>query len=272
MIFDVLTLFPAMFDSPLAESIVGRAIAQQLFEVRVHNLRNWAKGRHQQTDDSPYGGGDGMVMKPEPVGCALQALREQSPTSKVLLMTPQGRPFSQQQSERLARESGLIFLCGRYEGFDERIRESMVDEEFSVGDFVLTGGELPAMVMIDAISRHLPGVLGSAGSAGSDSFADGLLEYPQYTRPANYHGMKVPEVLLSGDHARIADWRREQQLKRTFERRPDLLETALLTERDQKFLHQLRAAKIEPVANEPPRPQNETSDQQSFSHIDHRRK
>jgi len=254
VIFEILTLFPAMFDSPLAESIVGRAIAQQLLNVRVHNLRAWAEGRHQQTDDSPYGGGDGMVMKPEPVGRALQALREKSPRSKVLLMTPQGQPFSQQHSVRLAQEETLIFLCGRYEGFDERIRQSMVDEEFSLGDFVVTGGELPAMVMIDAISRHLPGVLGSAGSADSDSFADGLLEYPQYTRPANYCGMSVPEVLLSGDHARIANWRREQQLKRTFERRPELLETAVLTDRDQKFLHRLRAAKIEPVANKPPRP------------------
>lgn len=245
MRFDVLTLFPAMFSSPMEESILGRALRQQLLELGVHNLRDWAEGKHQTTDDTPYGGGDGMVMKPEPVGRALEALKEKNPASRVLLMTPQGEPFNQGHARRLAGEEGLIFLCGRYEGFDERIRESMVDEELSLGDFVLTGGELPAMVMIDAIARHLPGVLGSAGSAETDSFADGLLEYPQYTRPADYQGQKVPEVLLSGDHARIARWRREQQLLRTFTRRPDLLESAELTEADQEFVDKLRQSQSE---------------------------
>ncbi len=240
MIFDVLTLFPAMFDSPMEESIIGRAVRQQLLDLRVHNLRDWAQGKHLQTDDTPYGGGDGMVMKPEPVGRAVAALKEKSPDSRVLLMTPQGQPFTQRHAARLSQEAGLIFLCGRYEGFDERIRQSMVDEEFSLGDFVLTGGELPAMVMIDAIARHLPRVLGNAGSVGGDSFADGLLEYPQYTRPAEYQGMKVPEVLLSGDHARIARWRREQQLLRTLERRPDLLESAELDEQDRQIVARLR--------------------------------
>jgi tRNA (guanine37-N1)-methyltransferase len=211
-----------------------------LVQLRVHNLRDWAEGKHLQTDDAPYGGGDGMVMKPEPVGRALASLKTGSPHSRVLLMTPQGEPFKQRHALQLAQEEGLIFLCGRYEGFDERIRQSMVDAEFSLGDFVLTGGELPAMVMIDAIARHLPGVLGNSGSVGSDSFADGLLEYPQYTRPADYFGMKVPEVLLSGDHARIARWRREQQLLRTFERRPDLLESADLSEAERKFVNELR--------------------------------
>lgn len=240
MIFDVLTLFPGMFTSPMGESILGRAVSQGLFSVRAHNLRDWAEGKHLTTDDSPYGGGDGMVMKPEPVARAIARLREETPGSKVLLMTPQGVPFRQQHARQLSRENGLIFVCGRYEGFDERIRQTLVDEEYSIGDFVLTGGELPAMVMIDAIARHLPGVLGSNGSVETDSFADGLLEYPQYTRPAVFNGLSVPEVLLSGDHGRIARWRREQQLQRTFERRPELLATAELTEQDQFFIDKLR--------------------------------
>ncbi|WP_029917414.1 tRNA (guanosine(37)-N1)-methyltransferase TrmD [Pelobacter seleniigenes] len=240
MIFDVLTLFPGMFTSPLGESILGRAVSQGLFSVRAHNLRDWAEGKHLTTDDAPYGGGDGMVMKPEPVARAIARLREETPGSKVLLMTPQGVPFRQQHARQLSRENGLIFVCGRYEGFDERIRQTLVDEEYSIGDFVLTGGELPAMVMIDAIARHLPGVLGSNGSVETDSFADGLLEYPQYTRPAVFNGLAVPEVLLSGDHGRIARWRREQQLQRTFERRPELLATAELTEQDQVFIEKLR--------------------------------
>lgn len=243
MIFDVLTLFPAMFKSPMEESILGRAARQQILDVRVHYLRDWAQGKYLQVDDTPYGGGDGMVMKPEPVGRALAALKEDQPDSRVLLLTPQGHPFNQGHALRLAGEKNLIFLCGRYEGFDERIRTSMVDEELSLGDFVLTGGELAAMVMIDAIARHLPGVLGSAGSAESDSFSDGLLEYPQYTRPADYQGMKVPEVLLSGNHGSIAQWRREQQLIRTFERRPELLESAPLSEQDLEFVERLRGSR-----------------------------
>ena len=224
MIFDVLTLFPGMFASPLQESILGRAIKQELLQVRTHNLRDWAEGKHLSTDDAPFGGGDGMVMKPEPITRAVAELKQKSPTAKVLLMTPQGVPFKQQHARDLAGEPGLIFLCGRYEGFDERVRQTLVDAEFSIGDFVLTGGELPAMVMIDAISRYLPGVLGSSDSAEADSFSDGLLEYPQYTRPAVFNGMSVPEILLSGDHGKIASWRREQQLLRTLQRRPELLE------------------------------------------------
>lgn len=240
MIFDVLTLFPEMFASPLQESILGRAIKQGILQVRAHNLRHWALGRHQTTDDSPYGGGDGMVMKPEPLGRALTALKEGSAEVKVLLLTPQGQLFKQDHAKRLAAESRLIFVCGRYEGFDERIRQSLVDEEFSIGDFVLTGGELPAMVMIDAIARYLPGVLGSSSSADCDSFTDGLLEYPQYTRPPVYNGLSVPKVLLSGDHGRIAAWRREQQLLRTLERRPDLLDGAVLSHDDREVLERLR--------------------------------
>jgi len=240
MIFDVLTLFPGMFDSPLRESILGRAVEQQLLQVRTHNLRDWAEGKHLSTDDAPYGGGDGMVMKPEPITRAVAALKEKTPDAKVLLMTPQGVPFKQHHAKELASEPGLIFLCGRYEGFDERVRQTLVDAEFSIGDFVLTGGELPAMVMIDAISRHLHGVLGSSDSAEIDSFSDGLLEYPQYTRPAVFNGMAVPEVLLSGDHGKVAAWRREQQLLRTLQRRPELLESAQLSDSDRKLLERLQ--------------------------------
>jgi len=242
MIFDVLTLFPGMFDSPLQQSIIGRAIKQDLLQVRAHNLRDWAEGKHQTTDDSPYGGGDGMVMKPEPIAKAIAALKERTPQARVLMMTPQGVPFNQRHARELAHEEGLIFLCGRYEGFDERVRQSLVDAEFSLGDFVLTGGELPAMVMIDAISRYVPGVLGSEGSAETDSFSDGLLEYPQYTRPAVFDGMEVPPVLLSGDHGKIASWRREQQLLRTLQRRPELLEQVDLSDNDKKVLAQLKQA------------------------------
>jgi len=241
MKFDVLTLFPAMIDSPFAGSILGKAVEKGLIYIASHNLRDWAEGRHKVTDDAPYGGGDGMVMKPEPVARALSQLKMDSPRARVLLMTPQGAPFRQADAQALSREEGLIFVCGRYEGFDERIR-SMVDAEYSLGDFVLTGGELAAMVMIDAVARLIPGVLGSSGSALSDSFADGLLEYPHYTRPVEFEGRRVPEVLLSGNHAEIARWRRRQQLKRTLRRRPDLLSEVRLSEEDRKFLAELKPA------------------------------
>lgn len=239
MTFDVLTLFPEMFVSPFAESVLGKAIDKGLIALHAHNLRDWAEGRHKVVDDTPYGGGDGMVMKPEPVCRALDELRQRAPGSRVLLMSPQGRPFCQAQAQELAQDPGLILVCGRYEGFDERIR-SRVDAEYSLGDFVLTGGELAAMVMIDAIARLLPGVLGSSGSAASDSFSDGLLEYPHYTRPVEFAGERVPEVLLSGHHGEIARWRRRQQLCRTLERRPELLAKAPLSEADQVFLASLR--------------------------------
>lgn len=239
MTFDILTLFPQLCASPLAGSILGKAQQRGLIQVCSHNLRDWAEGRHQVTDDTPYGGGDGMVMKVDPVARALRDLRQKRPGSKVLLMTPQGRRFNQNEAEKLAAEPGLIFVCGRYEGIDERIR-SLVDAEYSIGDFVMTGGELPAMVMIDAVARLLPDVLGAAGSAAGDSFSDGLLEYPQYTRPAEFDGQTVPPVLVSGDHGAIARWRRQQQLQRTFERRPELLETAPLDQDDFEFLRRLR--------------------------------
>ncbi|MEZ4600136.1 MAG: tRNA (guanosine(37)-N1)-methyltransferase TrmD [Syntrophotaleaceae bacterium] len=235
MIFDLLTLFPGLCLSPFADSILGKATDRGLIRINAHNLRDWAEGRHRVTDDTPYGGGDGMVLKPEPVARALAELKKLSPPARVLLMTPQGQPFRQRDAARLAAQDRLIFVCGRYEGFDERIRP-MADEEFSLGDFILTGGELAAMVMIDAIARLVPGVLGSSGSAESDSFSDGLLEYPHYTRPAEFQGMKVPEVLLSGNHAAIARWRRREQLRRTLQRRPDLLEEARLSEEDLALL------------------------------------
>lgn len=240
MKFDVLTLFPDMLSGPLAESILGKAIDKGLIEVAVHNLRDWAEGRHQVADDTPYGGGDGMVMKVEPIARALTSLRAASPRTRVLLMSPQGKVFRQADAERLSREQSLTFVCGRYEGFDERVR-GLADEELSLGDYVLTGGELAAMTMLDAIARLIPGVLGNTGSALGDSHRDGLLEYPQYTRPAEFEGQRVPEVLLSGNHQLIADWRRREQLRRTLLRRPDLLESAPLSDRDIGILEELRS-------------------------------
>ncbi|MGW8312267.1 MAG: tRNA (guanosine(37)-N1)-methyltransferase TrmD [Desulfuromonadales bacterium] len=241
MQFDILTIFPAMLESPLTASIIGKAIDRGLIKVALHNLRDWAEGRHQATDDTPYGGGDGMVMKVEPVARALVDLKRQQPQSRILLMSPQGKTFQQADAVRLCQEPGLIFVCGRYEGYDERIR-TLVDEELSLGDFVLTGGELAAAVILDATARLVPGVLGAAGSALTDSFSDGLLEYPQYTRPVEFNGTRVPEVLASGNHQAIALWRRREQLRRTFERRPELLKTAPLTDEDRRYLAELRAA------------------------------
>jgi tRNA (guanine37-N1)-methyltransferase len=239
MHFDILSIFPDMLKGPLQTSILGKAIDKDLISVGLHNLRDWAEGRHQVTDDTPYGGGDGMVMKVDPVARAVADLKKQQPKSRVLLMSPQGKPFRQADAQRFSREQGLIFICGRYEGYDERIR-TLVDEEVSLGDFVLTGGELAAAVILDATARLVPGVLGAVGSALTDSFSDGLLEYPQYTRPADFDGMGVPDVLVSGNHQAIARWRRQQQLRRTLERRPELLVDAALSNEDQKFLDELR--------------------------------
>ncbi|TNF49510.1 MAG: tRNA (guanosine(37)-N1)-methyltransferase TrmD [Deltaproteobacteria bacterium] len=241
MKFDVLTIFPDMLEGPLAASILGKAADKGLIEINLHNLRDWAEGKHKMTDDTPYGGGDGMVMKVEPVAAALSELREKRPASRVLLMSPQGKTFQQADAERFSQEAGLVFVCGRYEGFDERIR-SLVDEEVSLGDFVLTGGELAAATILDATARLLPGVLGASGSAKGDSFSDGLLEYPQYTRPAEFEGVRVPEVLTSGNHQLVANWRRREQLRRTLERRPELLESAPLSKEDLLYLDELRAA------------------------------
>jgi tRNA (guanine37-N1)-methyltransferase len=220
---EILTLFPRMVAAPLEESILGKARDKGLLRVQVTDIREFAEGRHRVTDDIPYGGGAGMVMKPEPLVAAIEAAKKRQPGAHVVLMSPQGRRFDQQKAVELSQRDALILVCGRYEGVDERVM-GWVDEELSLGDFVLTGGELAALAVVDAVARLIPGVLGNELSAQSESFAgEGLLEGPQYTRPPEFRGLKVPDVLLSGDHGKIAQWRREQALARTKERRPDLL-------------------------------------------------
>lgn len=239
MRFDVFSLFPEVFEPYLQTSILQRAQARNLVEVRLHNIRDWAKDKHHITDEEPYGGGGGMVMKAEPIFTAVEDVLGAPPTCPVILLTPQGRTFSQGMAETLLQHERLGLLCGRYEGIDERVRQHLVTDEISIGDYVLTGGELPALVLIDAIARLIPGALGDPQGAWNDSHASGLLEYPQYTRPADFRGWQVPEVLVSGDHARIERWRREQALLRTWQRRPDLLEHADLSAADQAFLASL---------------------------------
>ena len=236
MTFDILTLFPGMFDGPLTESILKRAAESGLISVRCHNIRDYALDKHRSADDAPYGGGTGMIMKVEPLAGCIEAVKAERPRSKVILTSPRGRTFSQSMARELADEPGLIIICGRYEGVDERVSSLYVDHEISLGDFVLTGGELAAMVMVDAVSRFIPGVLGGAGAAHTDSFSDGLLEYPQYTRPTDFRGMTVPGQLLSGNHAEIARWRREQSLLKSRRVRPDLLDSAPLTEKERRWL------------------------------------
>jgi tRNA (guanine37-N1)-methyltransferase len=221
MRFDILTLFPDMVRGPLGQSILARAVAQDRIDVRVHDLRDWGVGRHRQVDDGPYGGGSGMVMRVDVVDQALQAVRE--PGARVLLMDPAGTPFNQATAQRLAEYDNLVLLCGHYEGIDGRVREQLVDEAISIGDYVLTGGELPALVVVDAVARLLPGVLGNPDSAVYESFADGLLEAPVYTRPAEWRGWEVPDVLRSGHHGRIAEWRAQKARALTERVRPDLL-------------------------------------------------
>jgi len=221
MKIDVVTLFPAMFAGPLDESIIMRARKKGLLDLAIHDLRQWTHDRHKTVDDRPFGGGPGMLMKPEPVFEAVESLRREK--TKVILLSPGGRKFSQAIARELAEQNDLLLVTGHYEGFDERVREGLADDELSIGDYVLTNGALPAMVVIDAVTRLLPGVLGDDDSSRDESFSHGLLEYPQYTRPAEFRGMKVPDVLVSGNHAEIEKWRREQAEKRTKERRPDLL-------------------------------------------------
>jgi len=238
MIFEILTLFPGMFVSPLGESILGKARERGLVQVRVHNIRDHAIDKHQITDDRPFGGGEGMVMKPEPIVRLLEALKAQGPLPWVVLLSPQGHMFNQDCARRWSTLPRLVLVCGRYEGVDERVAEHFADEEISLGDFVVTGGELPAMVILDAVTRLLPGVLGNAASAATDSFVEPVLEYPQYTRPREFYGHRVPEILLSGDHAAIQRWRRGQALLRTKVRRPDLFARLDLTPLDGKLLRQ----------------------------------
>jgi tRNA (guanine37-N1)-methyltransferase len=237
--FDVFTLFPEVFTSYLETSILKRAQENQLLEVGLHNIRDWTTDRHHVCDDMPYGGGGGMVMKPEPIFTAVESVLGAPPCCPVILLSPQGRVFSQATAQELAQQSHLALLCGRYEGIDERVIEHLVTDEISIGDYVLSGGELPALVLIDAITRLLPGALGDPEGAWDDSHVSGLLEYPQYTRPPEFRGWAVPEVLLSGDHARIAQWRHQQALLRTKQRRPDLLDKANLSDKDRDFLESL---------------------------------
>lgn len=239
MRFDVLTLFPDIFEGPLTESIVKRALESGLIDIHLHNIRNWAFDKHHVTDDTPYGGGGGMVMKPEPIVRGVEAVRGDETDTPVILMTPQGRVFNQKIAEELAQLPRLVLVCGRYEGVDERVRQLVITDEISIGDYVLTGGELAAMVIIDAVSRLIPGVLGARWGAEEDSHATGLLEYPQYTRPPEFRGMGIPPVLTSGHHAEVEKWRRQESLRRTFHRRPDLLAAASLTDEDRLFLKQL---------------------------------
>lgn len=240
MRFDVLTLFPELFSAFLKETILGRAVKAGLVDIRLVNIRSFARGPHLVADDRPFGGGEGMVMKPGPISRALESIDRTKDRSLVLLLTPQGRTFDQPLAWDLSRMEQLILICGRYEGVDERIRTTCVDMELSIGDYVLSGGEMAAMVIMDAVSRLVPGVLGGEKSAQEDSFEDGLLEYPQYTRPRVFKNQEVPEILLSGDHEKIRVWRRTESLKRTLERRPDLLEKAALTEEDKRILAKLR--------------------------------
>ncbi|HEX2149839.1 MAG TPA: tRNA (guanosine(37)-N1)-methyltransferase TrmD [Actinomycetota bacterium] len=234
MRFDVLTIFPEAFESPLKISLLGKAIEAGILQVGVHDLRDWAPLPHRKVDDAPFGGGAGMVMAPGPVVDAVEAVRK--PGGRVLLMAAAGRPLTQQLAGELAAEEQLVLVCGRYEGMDDRIRQVLNAEEISIGEYVLAGGEMPALVLIEAVSRLLPGVMGNADSLGEESFADGLLEYPQYTRPADYRGIKVPDILVSGHHANVVAWRREQALRRTFERRPELLKNASLTDEERRVV------------------------------------
>jgi len=240
MRFDILTLFPNMFSSPLQESILGKAIEKGLIQIRTINIRDFALDKHQVVDDTPYGGGQGMVMKAEPIARAMEWTKSQNASAWTVYLTPQGRQFNQDIALALSSHPHLILLCGHYEGVDERVRDLFVDEEISIGDYILTGGELAAMVVIDAVSRFLPGVLGSDRSAGEDSFFNSLLEYPQYTRPSNFRGSCVPEVLLSGNHSAISLWRRRKAFERTSVRRPDLLTKAKLSEEDKRLLEEIR--------------------------------
>lgn len=246
MRFDVFSLFPQVFQPYLDISILKRAIQNDLIEVHTHNIRDWATDKHHTTDDTPYGGGGGMVMKPEPIFAAVEDVLGAPPTCPVILLCPQGKRFDQQMARELAAYNQLALICGRYEAFDERIREHLATHVISIGDFVLTGGELPALILMDAVGRLVPGVLGDEDATQDDSFStDGLLEYPQWTKPAEFRGWTVPDVLLNGHLANQLTWKRQQSLIRTLENRPDLLRNAPLTKEDQEFLSTYINQKLE---------------------------
>lgn len=238
MKIEILTIFPGIFEGPFSESMLRRAVDRGLVEIEPVDLRSYAEGRHRQVDDSPYGGGSGMILKPEPLFRAVEDLQERGGNrARVILLTPQGRTFSQEIARELSRERRLLLICGRYEGVDERVREALVDDEISIGDYILTGGEPAAVVVVDAVVRLLPGFLGEE-SVAEESFSEPLLEYPHYTRPSRFRDMAVPQVLLSGDHGAIARWRRSQALLRTRQRRPDLIDGAALSPEERRILEE----------------------------------
>jgi len=243
MKFDIATIFPTMIDAGLAEGVVGRGIASGLIDLQVHDLREFTTDRHRSVDDVPYGGGPGMVMKPEPAVKAVERIRTtRGVPDAVIVTSPQGRTFTQREAERLVGLRHVVLLCGRYEGMDERVLALVGAEELSIGDYVLSGGEVAALVIVDAVSRLIPGVVGDGQSVEEDSFSRGLLDYPHYTRPAEFGGLKVPDVLLSGHHAEVRRWRKKQALARTLERRPELLESAVLDDEERALLNELRAS------------------------------
>ena len=246
MRFDVFTLFPAVFQPYLDSSILLRARQNELLQVELHNIRDWSTDKHHTTDDTPYGGGGGMVMKCEPAFAAVEAILGNPPACPLILLSPQGRRFDQKTAYQLAELPRIGLFCGHYEGIDERIREHLVTDQISIGDYVLTGGELPALILIDAITRLIPGALGDPDGALDDSFASGLLEYPHYTRPEVFHNWEVPKVLLTGNHAAIAKWRKEQSLIRTLKNRPDLLEKAELSKKERELIERLRSEQQNP--------------------------
>jgi tRNA (guanine37-N1)-methyltransferase len=246
MKFDIVTIFPSMIEAGLGEGVVSRGVERGLLNVAVHDLRRWTTDRHRTVDDVPYGGGPGMVMKAEPLMKAVGEIRDtRGIPNAVVLLSPQGRTFTQREAERLASLEHIVLLCGRYEGMDERVRDTVATEEISIGDYVLSGGELAALVIVDAVSRLVPGVVGDEQSVAQDSFSRGLLDYPHYTRPAEIAGHRVPDVLLSGHHADVRRWRRKAALVRTLERRPDLMATAALDEEDRALLDEIRRERLE---------------------------
>ncbi|HXH06660.1 MAG TPA: tRNA (guanosine(37)-N1)-methyltransferase TrmD [Vicinamibacterales bacterium] len=241
MKIDIVAVLPRVVDAPLREGVIGRAIERGVLDLRVHDLRDFATDRHRVVDDVPYGGGPGMVLKPEPFFRAVEHIRAaRGAPAEVILTTPDGERFTQAEAERLSRLGHVVILCGRYEGVDDRVRQHLATRELSIGDYVLTGGELAALVIVEAVARLVPGVVGDAASVAGETFARGLLDYPQYTRPAEFQGLRVPAVLLSGHHAEIERWRRREALRRTLERRPELLERAPLDEEDRRVLRELQ--------------------------------
>jgi len=241
MRYEIITIFPEIFHAYLNESIMKRAVAKGIIEIGIHNLRDFTTDRHRTVDDYPYGGGSGMVMKPEPFFAALETICPDDTQRRVIMLNPAGKIFGQEMAEEMAKETKrLVFLCGRYEAIDERVRSALVDDELSIGDYVLTGGELPALVIIDAVTRLLPGVLGDEHSAEVESFTWGILDYPHYTRPVQFRNLTVPEILLSGNHKDILTWRRKEALRRTLERRPDLLEGKTLSDEDKRLIQEIK--------------------------------